>query len=204
MTQYLPQDMGQWMRQQEKRIQALERRRIPSDAWIASPFVKNIPRFWARLSGGTSITAATPTEIGYTSLFGAPYVDGWQDFMTHGLVGTQYRYTMTVAGLYFVSASLQWSNAVSGSGKLHMLLDNNNQPTETSWITGSPDSQAFRCRIQCIIPLNVGQSIRFAAQTVAVNRAVLATGSGMSGANGHSDSTLAIMPYGAYDYVSQA
>lgn len=201
MTQYLPKDIGEWMREQEKRVSALERRRIPSEAWMASPFVKNIPRFWARLSGASTITAATPTEIGFTSLFSAPYADGWQDFMTHGLVGSQYRYTMTKAGLYYISAGLQWSNANLGSAKLHLLLDNNNQPTETNWLTGSTDNQAFRHRLQCILPLNAGQSIRFALQSVATNRATIATGTGMSGANGHSDSTLAIMPIGAYDYV---
>lgn len=201
MTQYLPKDIGEWMRQQEKRVQALERRRIQSDAWMRSPFTKNVPRFWARLSGNFTVTAATPTEIGYSSLFGAPYVDGWESFMTHGLVGAQYRYTMTVPGLYWVSAGLQWGNANLGSAKLHLLLNNNNQPTETNWLTGATDNQAFRHRLQAILPLNAGDSFRFAVQSVVTNRPALNIGTGMSGANGHADSTLAILPIGAYDYI---
>lgn len=201
MTQYLPKDIGEWMREQEKRVQALERRRIPSDAWIQSPFVKNVPRFMARLSGNATITTAVPTEIGFTSLYGAPYVDGWESFMTHGLVGSQYRYNFLTSGLYYVRADLQWGNAVSGGAKIHMVLNANGSPSETAWSTGGTDSAAFRTTITTIWPFAAGDYIRFVVQTPSTTRGTLALNSAISGSNGHADSRLTIMPFGAYDYI---
>lgn len=201
MTQYLPQDIGQWMRAMERRTQALERRRIPSDAWVQSPYVKNTPRFRARLSGNAAITQGTVTEIGYSSLYAAPYADGWEEFMTHGIVGAQYRYTILQPALYWVRADLQWSNANLGSAKLNMVLGANGAPSETSWDTGASDNQAFRNRIETFFPLNAGDYIRFVAQTIVTNRTVLAGASTLTGGNGHADSTLTIMPVAAYDFI---
>jgi hypothetical protein len=196
----VPKDFNEWMRRMERRVNDLGRRQTSPAAF--DPFAQNVPRFMARLSGNSTITTATPTEIGFTSLYGAPYNQGSDTFMTHGLVGTQYRYNFTRPGLYYVKADLQWGNANNGGAKIHMVLNANGSPSETAWSTGGTDGSAFRTALVTIWPFAAGDYIRFVVQTPATTRGTLALNSAISGSNGHADSRLTIMPAGAYDFVA--
>lgn len=203
MTQYLPQDIGQWMRAMERRTQALERRRIPSDAWVGSPFTKQVPRWKSRLSGNATIAANTATTIAYSSVYASPqHSPSGQpnDFFSYALVSNQGRITVNVEGLYLVTATLQWAGATGGARKLNLFRNADGNPFATD--EAAPSATAaigVRNNLVAPIALNAGDYIYPTVYSATSSAGIIAAGA--SGGSGYADSYLSIIPIGALAYT---
>ena len=209
MTQYLPQDMGQWMRQQEKRIQALERRRIPSEAWMASPFVKNVPRWQSRLGANASIASGVLTNIGFSSTYGAPYhtptgsngaAEG--SFLRYDTTtgAGEPRYYALQPGLYLIRVNIQWNGNATGSRKLHIIYGADGTASFTTEVMNAGTGFGVHQEVVGILPLAVGDYFRTSVYQ-ASGAAIGVVAAGTGGTNTYSASKLNVVPIGAYDFV---
>jgi len=194
-VQSVPKDIDEWMRRMERNVRLLQNRTAPRQDY--SPFALNVPRYRSRVAGNVSISAS-PTEIAFTSQYPAPYTDGHATFVNPVLVGSQYRYNILQAGLYHVRADLQWSNMSNGSTRLNLYRNNDSVPVESDWRVANANNQAFRNRLEAILPLNAGDYFRFNVMLSGVASGLIIA-IGPSGQYG--DSALAITPVGGYDYV---
>lgn len=203
MTTYLPKDMNGWMREMEKRISALTRRRVQSDAWAASPFTKQVPRWKSRLVANASLAAGTPTTLAYSSVYAQPQhspAGQPNDFFEYSLVSNQGRVYVKVDGLYLVQCSLQFAGATGGSRKINLFRNADSQAFATGEASPSPTSGiGTRAEAAMPIALAAGDFIYPVAMSTSV--AVNVTAAGSTGQGGYADSTLSIVPIGALYYT---
>jgi hypothetical protein len=209
VTQYLPKDIGEWMREQEKRVQALERRRIPSEAWMASPFVKNVPRWQSRLAANASIASGVLTNIGFTSTYAAPYhaptgsngaAEG--SFLRYDTAtgAGEPRYYALQAGLYFIRANIQWNGNATGSRKIHIIYDGDGTASFTNEVMNAGAGFGIHQEVTGILPLAEGDYFRIAlyqASGASIN--IVAAGAGA--ANTYAASKLNVVPLGGLNFT---
>lgn len=203
MTQYLPQDIGQWMRAMERRTQALERRRIPSDAWVESPFTKQVPRWKSRLAGNASLAAGVGTTLAYSSVYGSPqHSPSTADnaFFRYALESNQGRIYVKVGGLYYVQCTLQFAGATGGSRKISLFRNADNTAFATGEASPSPTA-GIGTRAEAFMPIALAEGDFIYPVATSSGVGVNVTAVGASGLGGYADSTLSIVPLGALAYT---
>lgn len=203
MTTYLPKDMNGWMRDMEKRLAALTRRRVQSDAWAASPFTKQVPRWKSRLAGNASLAAGTATTLAYSSVYGSPQhspATADNEFFRYALESNQGRIYVKVGGLYYVQCTLQFAGATGGSRKISLFRNADAMAFATGEASPSPTA-GIGTRAEAVMPIALAEGDFIYPVAFSTSVGVNITAVGSSGQGGYADSTLSIVPLGALTYT---
>lgn len=188
MTQYLPKDIGEWMRSQEKRIQALERRRLPAIPGMGLD-LSGVVRWQSRLSSSANLASTSYYNLGYGSLYAAPYHNP-QGVIEYLLPGNEPRYYIRREGFYLVTMNLQWdTGAGNSSRKIHIFKNADSAAIATSEMPAI-STNGLNQSISTIIPFLKDEYFRVGAISHGAAATIL-TGAGAGGA-GYAGSNLVV------------
>lgn len=210
MVARTPQDIDQWMRLMERRMNMLERQMLPGHLLpgeVASPFTKNVPRWQTRLNGTAGIASGVLTNLGFASTYVEPFhspigSDGSAagSFMRYQTVSTEPRYYAMQAGLYLIRANVQWNGNATASRKLHIIYDGDGTASFTTEVANAGTNFGVHQEVVGILPLDVGDYFKIAVyQASGATINIVATGSG--GTNTYAPSKLSVIPLGGYEFL---
>lgn len=195
MTNLVPQSMREWMRTMERKYQDLATRRV---AVSAANVVT--PRWRSTLTGTTTTVSGTHQFLGFSVVDSAPEHDvGDPAFLEFQSVSGDPRYVAAQEGLYLVRVAIHWNaSAGTGSRKLHIIKDGSTTPLYT---TEDAPVATFGNFQDCVgvVGLQAGGYFRIGAyQSSGANLDILAGSAPVSTSGGRAQSSLMVIPVGAY------